>query len=417
MYVKAPDLLIRGARVFTGDAVLARADVAVTDGLITAVSGGTAPARASAPGGDGAAPAPGGAEVVDGRGRTLLPGLIDAHAHVFPGCLEQAVLFGATTVLDLMADPAAIGVLRRQAAGTPAMADVRTAGTAATVPDGYGKYLVDMGYLPPFPTLTEPGQAAAFVDARVAEGADFIKILIDDGSTTGTPLPRLRDETVAALVEHSHARGMLTIAHALTAADAATAVRAGVDVLGHLYVDGPGDPEFPDLLADQGTAVIPTLAVLDGLFGRTHGADLLADPRVEPHLDGFARQMLGFGPIPLGPGAVHDLDVPAETLGRLHDAGVTVLAGSDASNADTAHGATLHLELGLMVRAGLTPVAALTAATSAPADRFGLADRGRIAPGLRADLLLVEGDPTASIDATLDIAAVWRGGVRIGRGG
>ncbi|MEV0615886.1 amidohydrolase family protein [Nonomuraea sp. NPDC050404] len=63
--------------------------------------------------------------------------------------------------------------------------------------------------------------------------------------------------------------------------------------------------------------------------------------------------------------------------------------------------------------AGLTPREALTAATSAPADRFGLTDRGRIAPGLRADLLLVNGDPTTNIDATLDIAGVWLGGVRL----
>ena len=72
-------------------------------------------------------------------------------------------------------------------------------------------------------------------------------------------------------------------------------------------------------------------------------------------------------------------------------------AGTDAPNSGTAHGASLHGELQLLVEAGLTPTEALAAATSAPAAAFHLTDRGRIAPGLRADLVLVEGDPTADI--------------------
>ncbi|WP_410659821.1 amidohydrolase family protein [Amycolatopsis sp. lyj-112] len=393
--------MIRDVRVFTGDTVLTHAHVTVDSGLITTVT--TQPS----PVGDGT-------EIVHGQGRTLLPGLIDAHAHVFPGNLEQALNFGVTTVLDLMADPAAITTLRQQAGTRPAMADVRTAGTAATVPGGYGWYLVEMGYLPPFPTLIEPGQAEAFIDARLAEGSDYIKILIDDGSTTGTPLPKLGEDTITALIDHAHARDRLTIAHTLNAVDAATATRAGIDVLGHLFLDRT-DPDLPHLLAEHDTAVIPTLAVLDGLFGRPHGAELLADHRIEPYLDTTSRQMLGFGPIPLDPRARHDLEVPRHTLSQLRDAGVAILAGSDASNPDTAHGATLHLELELLVQAGLTPIEALTAATSAPADRFTLPDRGRIAPGLRADLLLVNGDPTSTITDTRDIAAIWRNGQRVPR--
>ncbi|MEV6909312.1 amidohydrolase family protein [Amycolatopsis sp. NPDC051071] len=401
MYDSKTSVSIRDVRVFTGDTVLTRAHVTVDNGLITTIT--TQPA-----------PIANGTEIVDGRGQTLLPGLIDAHAHVFPGNLEQALAFGVTTVLDLMADPAAITALRRQAGTTPTMADVRTAGTAATVPGGYGWYLVEMGYLPPFPTLTGPAHAEAFIDARLTEGSDYIKILIDDGSTTGTPLPKLGEDTITALIDHAHASNRLTIAHTLNAVDAATATRAGIDVLGHLFLDRV-DPDLPHLLAEQGTAVIPTLAVLDGLFGRPHGAELLADHRIEPYLDTTSRQMLGFGPIPLNPEARYNLDVPRHTLSQLRDAGVTILAGSDASNPDTAHGATLHLELELLVHAGLTPIEALTAATSAPADRFTLTDRGRIAPGLRADLLLVDGDPTSNITNTRDITAIWRNGQRIPR--
>jgi imidazolonepropionase-like amidohydrolase len=83
--------------------------------------------------------------------------------------------------------------------------------------------------------------------------------------------------------------------------------------------------------------------------------------------------------------------------------------------ASAGHGITLHHELALLVRAGLSPAGALAAATSVPARLFGLADRGGIARGLRADLLLVDGDPCADITATRNIVAVWRNGIRLHR--
>ena len=101
----------------------------------------------------------------------------------------------------------------------------------------------------------------------------------------------------------------------------------------------------------------------------------------------------------------------------LHKAGVDILAGCDVSEpipslGGLAHGASLHHELQLLVAAGLTPIEALKAATSTPARRFALIDRGRISPGARADLL-VDGDPTTNISDTLSIRAVWRQGVQL----
>ncbi|MFI6391384.1 amidohydrolase family protein [Nonomuraea sp. NPDC050540] len=388
-------LQFRDVKVFDGEKLLPSTHVTIDEGLIAAIGPVEAP----------------GAVVVEGRGATLLPGLIDAHAHVFPGDLEQAAAFGVTTVLDMMADPVGIAKLRGARDG----ADLRTAGTAATVPAGYGWYLVEMGLLPPFPTLTGPEQAAAFVADRIAEGSDYLKIMLDDGSTAGLPTPTLTGETLRALVAAAHDHGALAVVHALNAGSARLAAEAGADVLGHLFVDAP-DPELAHELADRGTVVIPTLAVLGELFGEPRGGRLAADPRVAPHLGEGARRMLTMGPVPLGEGARHDVTVATRTLARLLDAGVTVLAGSDASNVGTAHGATLHDELRRLVAAGMTPGRALTAATAAPARCFGLADRGRIAPGFRADLLLVDGDPTADIDRTLDILGVWRGGRRLMRG-
>jgi imidazolonepropionase-like amidohydrolase len=105
----------------------------------------------------------------------------------------------------------------------------------------------------------------------------------------------------------------------------------------------------------------------------------------------------------------------SQALRQLKQAGALIVAGTDAPNPGTTYGASLHGELEMYVEAGLTPAEALIAATSAPAQAFHLPDRGRIARGLRADLLLVNGHPDEDIRATRDIVAVYKEGVRLDR--
>jgi imidazolonepropionase-like amidohydrolase len=104
-------------------------------------------------------------------------------------------------------------------------------------------------------------------------------------------------------------------------------------------------------------------------------------------------------------------DGAAKAIKELKAAGVPILAGTDAPNPGTAYGVSLHEELLLLVGAGLTPMEALVAATSAPALAFHVPDRGRIARGLRADLVLVNGNPAEDILATRDIVAVYKAGI------
>ncbi|GJG85968.1 hypothetical protein tb265_11490 [Gemmatimonadetes bacterium T265] len=115
--------------------------------------------------------------------------------------------------------------------------------------------------------------------------------------------------------------------------------------------------------------------------------------------------------VPPGPWSAYRLADAEAAVGALARAGVPVLAGTNAPGPGTAHGASLHRELELLVASGLCPVEALASATSTPARVFGLHDRGRIAVGLRADLLLVDGDPSADVRATRAVAGVWKLGV------
>lgn len=140
---------------------------------------------------------------------------------------------------------------------------------------------------------------------------------------------------------------------------------------------------------------------------------LLADPDISPYLAQDAHDRLS-EQFPFGSQIPCNQFPPA--LASLVSHGVEILAGTDANNPGTAHGASLHDELVLLVQDGLASATdALVAASSAPARRFGLADRGRIVPGLRADLLLVDGDPTVNVQDTRRIVAVWKHGVQMDR--
>jgi imidazolonepropionase-like amidohydrolase len=262
------------------------------------------------------------------------------------------------------------------------------------------------------------------VAARVAEGSDFLKIVLAPGSPA-RPIPMLDSATVDALVAAAHRRRLLAVAHVDRARDAAMALAAGTDGLVHVWTDTGAVPAVSTLAVHRKAFVIPTLVVRleDGTVGGESRA-LAADPRIRRRLTDSAYQAM------LGPSWVrgvadsvvrrwradtsHIRPQAYAAVADLHQSGVRILAGSDAPNLDM-RPFFLHRELELLVQAGLTPAEALAAATSAVADAFDLRDRGRIRPGQRADLLLVEGDPTRDVTATRGLVAVWKGGVRVRR--
>jgi imidazolonepropionase-like amidohydrolase len=386
---------IVNARVFDGERMLGTPTV-VIDGTSVSAVGGEVPA---------------GAEVLDAPGATLLPGLIDAHTHTSEESLALALRFGVTTELEMQGTHTRAN--RAHIADNDAVADVRSSGFAVTPPGGHPAELFPEGFRRPArPFASTPEEAAALVAKLAESGSDYVKFMIDDGSVEGHPgLPMLDQATLDAGVAEAHRHGLLTIAHALTIDATRMAIDAGIDGLVHLFMDRPHTSEIISLIARSGAFVVPCVVLNASLMGIT-GADLADDPRVDARLDDAWRDTLrsSFNRYPQGSVP----DVLASAL-ALHQAGVDLLAGTDASApvpflGGLAHGASVHRELQYLVQAGLTPAEALRAASSTTARRFALPDRGRIAPGQRADLLLVSGDPTASISDTLNIRAVWRRG-------
>jgi imidazolonepropionase-like amidohydrolase len=389
--------VIRDVRLFDGERFVERATVQVKDGLIEAVGADLE--------------APTGWDVVDGAGRTLLPGLIDTHVHTWGEARRDALRFGVTTQIDMFSDHRQLAAAKAERADLRRhdQADLWSAGTLATAAGGHG---TQFGLA--VPTLSTPAEAPDWVAARAAEGSDFIKIVREDLHVYSDQqsLPTLDAPTAAAVIAAAHAAGLRAVVHASAQETARESLRDGADGLVHVFQDQPADADFVALAKRRGAFVVPTLTVIAGFSGERSA--LADDPRLAAWLSTSQRETLA-ARMHEGAGDPAMLANAVESVRRLHAAGVTILAGTDAPNPNTAHGVSLHEEIVRLSDAGLSAEAALAAATSAPARAFGLDDRGRIAPGQRADLLLVEGDPRADLTVTRAIAVVWKNGRRVDR--
>jgi imidazolonepropionase-like amidohydrolase len=396
----ARPLLIQNVRLFDGERTLGRSDVLIERGRIVRVGRGLRSPSA---------------QKVNGAGKTLLPGLIDSHVHGFPGAAEDALRFGVSTEVEMfsMAGTQALAAQEQQRQSySPAAADLWSSGVGVTPPQG-----VIAKSAPPdaFPTLSNQADADAFIAARAAEGSDHIKIFYDDGSWNGVRparYERFTAEQLGRIIAAAHKRKLKAVVHTGGLEESKTAVERGADGLAHVF-RGPTDDTFIRLAQRHRVFVIPTFSAIAGASGADDGSSIASDARVAPFLSPSQKQTLTARPkLAEGPAVLSEA---IATVRRLHSAGVTILAGTDAPNPGTAHGAAMPIELAYLVRSGLTPTQALRAATSVPARTWGMADRGRIAPGYRADLLLVGGDPTRDIGALRDIVAVWKNGVRVDR--
>jgi imidazolonepropionase-like amidohydrolase len=305
--------------------------------------------------------APVGAVVVDGRGHTLLPGIVDAHVHLGFYPPAEVLAGGVTTVRDLGWPRERLAALCEGAAA-PGAASPRllTAGQIVTVPGGYP---TRAPWAPPGTARPVEGAGAAVqaVAALAGAGAAVIKVALDD--RVGPTLP---GPVLAAVVAAARQHGLGVTAHVGTAGEVEKALAAGVGELAHW----PFDPHpLPDRLIDRMAAsvtVVPTL-----------------------HIDPSRARRAG--------------------LRRFVERGGRVVYGTDLGNQGPPPAVDTE-ELRLLVEAGLTPALALAAATSLAADQLGLADAGRVGPGARADLLLVEGDPLADLAALTRVRLVTRDG-------
>ena len=406
----------------TGASAVPGSRVVVGDGVVVAVE------RAA---GHGDGP-----HVVQGHGRWLLPGLWDTHMHhgFSAGGLisaeelsaEQLLLnwraylrSGVTSVVSTGDDPQRMIAARAaERAGELVGPRIFAAGSVLTAPGGHPVgtlmhgHAVGVGDLAV--ELDDPAAATEHVRTALEEqGLDLVKVIY---STIPGDGPRLRRDVLDAVVAEAHRCGRRIVAHVSTAAEAAEAVEAGVDGLEHMVLDGG---ELLDAvlaaMAERGVLWTPTLSLFDRMahdfdmsYVRGHRPEGFVSGRVLRSIEEWAAR--GVRPPPRAP--VPSWERTVEFAGRAHAAGVRLALGTDAGMTSVFHGLAVHRELELLVRAGLTPGEALSAATAVAASKVGVsAWLGTVEVGKEADLLLLRDDPLADIRNTRSIDLVVKRGV------
>ena len=341
--------------------------------------------------------------LVNTNGQTLLPGLIDAHAHAFGDALTRQSQYGVTTVLDMFTQPVVLQAAKplRSETSQSNQADLWSAGILATAPKGHGTE-----YGMQIPVITGPEQALEFVKARKAEGSDYLKIVYQSAKAPRRLMPSIDQATLIALVNAAHAEQMLAVVHIQDQQSALDAARAGADGLVHGFFESRIQDALLTELKNHDIFVIPTMAVHEAMSRHTANEKwLLNDSRIA--LDAVSRSNLAksFSQFNI-PASLYDNMIANTAAMQQH--GIRLLAGTDAPNPGTAHGISLSVELLLLQEAGLSVEAALRAATSLPATAFSLPERGFIKVGMRADLLLVEnGHDLLTLTRPLQ---VWKNG-------
>jgi imidazolonepropionase-like amidohydrolase len=376
--------------------------------------------------------APAGATRIDLAGKTVMPLLVDTHVHlgyqkglVFAADnftrdtivdqLDRYLYAGVGAVLSLGTDPGALPFQVRadQAAGRRGGSTWLTAGRGIAAPNaGPGTpELKASAY-----GVTTEEEARRAVREQTANKVDFIKIWVDDRNGT---VPKLDPALSRAVIDEAHKQGTRVIAHVFYLDDAKDLARAGVDGFAHLVRDREADDELVSLVKSRNIFVMPNLAISENGAHASPPA-WLADPllRETSPADVIARVGETFGR--RTPEAVaraqRTYAAMQRTLARLNAAGVTIVLGTDdGAVRDHFYAYTAHRELRLMVEAGMSPAQVLTAATKTSADVLRLTDRGRLEPGSRADLLVLDANPLDDIAHTTRIAAVYQNGVAVDR--
>ena len=360
---------IKNVHVFDGKAINKElAHVVIENGYIKSI-GAMVPAMC--------------AQEYNAKGLTLLPGFIDTHIHIDSrdNC-SLAVQSGITTLVDQMCENTEL-IDSLKDPDEP-IASVVSVYMPVQSQDGPMK-IEALGYESPYVETKE--DVHRIIDGEIAKGAVVVKLILDV-----PPLTKgmLSEELIGETVRYAHECGKLVSAHSTTVEAYRRAAKYGVDILNHIPKDEPMPQEIIDEIRAKRLVVIPTMVMQEGLVQNLK--------KVMPQRAG-------------------DFANVTDTVRRMHSAGIKLLVGTDSNNTNALchirHGESILHEFELLHDAGLSNLEILQGVTTEAARIFGLTDRGTIEVHKRADLVLVEGDPTLDISACRNIKQVWVKGVEV----
>lgn len=419
-------VILENARVFDGHRDLGIVDVVLQGDRILQVGKTSETQRRTA-------------RRIDYTGKHVIPGMVSNHSHVgntqglehgdrfytrdiVVRDLRQFQRYGVTTVTSLGMNGEAFAAIRAEVRNDPTLgAQLYGAGAGIGAVAGAPPAQI-MGLSDdPVARPATADEARKAVRAQKDAGADLIKLWVDD---LGGRFPMMTPEIYRAAIDEAHRNGLRVAAHIHDQAQAGGLVDAGVDIIAHGIRDETVAPGLVQAMKARGTWYIPTVNIdeanylyaehpawLQTPFLRNALPDQVAARWLDPQ---WAPQQLAGANIP---GARKAVETNLRNLRILHEAGVAIGFGTDSgAMPQRVIGFAEHRELELMTQAGFTPAQALTTATGEAARLQRLEDRGRVADGLRADLVVLDADPLQDILNTRRIHAVWQAGRQVSDG-
>jgi imidazolonepropionase-like amidohydrolase len=376
---------------------------------------------------------PAGATLIDGKGKWVVPGLIDSHVHFFqsgnlytrpdaadfnawmpyakevernkarlPATFKVWLASGVTGVVDI-GGPFWNFEVRDAAAKSPAAPRVAVAGPLLSMID---RVKLDLGD-PPIIKIASADEARALVRRELQRKPDFIKVwfIHRQGDDLGA-----QAAIVKAAADAAHAAGVRLAVHATELIVAKASLRAGADFLVHSVEDEPVDEEFLALAKRNHALYCPTLFVtlgyryaLSNTWQPTEAERRLADPQILAAMNDLRNIPSEMLPERVAkamhqPAPPRPSPIALQNLRKVWDAGIPVAMGTDAGNIGTLHGPSVFREMEIMTQAGLTPLQVLRSATSNGAKAMGMeSETGTLAPGRLADLVILDADPLANV--------------------
>ena len=380
---------------------------------------------------------PAGAKVVDMQGRTIMPLMINTHGHLglvngtsqsvanqtdanFRHQLLRYQEYGVGAVLSMGTDGQKFADIREASRrGTLPGADVYTAGIGFGAKDGVPP--ASMGFTDVF-RPTSPDEARKEVDQQAPLKPDFVKIWVDE---FWGQYPKMPPEIYQAIIDEAHKNGLRVAAHLYHLDDARALVADGVDVIAHSIRDGEVDNALISEMKSHHVAYIPTLSLDDFAFAYGGSPAWINDPFFRAALDPGVLEMITSPEYKAKTRAnkvaaleTAALPVAMSNLKKIYDAGILVALGTDSGATPVrVQGFAEHMELVLMVQAGLTPLQAISVATKNAAQLLRISDNyGTLEPGKKANFIVLEKDPSQDIRNTQTIRAVWKNGAKVSDG-
>lgn len=374
---------------------------------------------------------PSDATVIDLTGKTIMPLITNVHGHLgmSKGTTVGSQNFTRDQILKELKRYESYGVGTVVSMGTDKelIFSIRDASRSGSI-GGATVFTAGFGFRPPLGSRPqETGMEKLYRPSTAAEAADNIRSLAafkPDVVKMWIDAEKIKPEVYRAIINEAHKHGIRVAAHLFYLEDAHALVDAGVDLFAHSVRDKEVDDALIKKMKEKGVVYIPTLTrdAYEFFYGTVQ--PWINDPffkaSLEPGVfemvtsEAYRKNMVNSPRYQFNRDAY---DMALRNLKKLFDAGVLVALGTDSGAfPPRAQGFSEHLEMQLMVSAGLTPLQAITVATRNAAKAMRLTRQGILSPGMRADLIVLNSNPAEDIRATQSIHSVWKKGVQVSNG-